>query len=51
MKNTISKLSQMVLGVFVSRVDAGACVPPECCAKNRRYACLGACTVATRCTP
>lgn len=51
MKNTISKLSHWVLGVFVPRVDAGACVPHECCAKNRRYACLGACTVVTPCTP
>ncbi len=51
MKNTISKLSNWVLGAFVPRVDAGACVPPECCAKNRRYACLGACTVAHTCTP
>jgi hypothetical protein len=50
-KNTINKLSQMVLGVFVSRVDAGACVPPDCCAKNRRYACLGACTRNALCTP
>lgn len=51
MKNTISKFSQRVLGMFVPRVDAGACVPPDCCAKNRRYACLGACTRAALCTP
>jgi hypothetical protein len=51
MKNAINKLSNWVLGVFVPRVDAGACVPPECCAKNRRYACLGQCTSVTKCTP
>lgn len=51
MKNAISKLSQSVLGMFVPRVDAGACVPPDCCAKNRRYACGGACTSRTLCTP
>lgn len=51
MKNMISKLSQSVLGAFVSRVDAGACVPPDCCAKNRRYSCYGPCTRNALCTP
>jgi len=44
MKNMFMKASNWILGRVLSDVDAGACYPPDCCAKNRRMSC-NACNV------
>ena len=52
MKNAINKVSSWVLGVFVPRVDAGACFPPDCCAWRLKLNCAGFCVnQAGNCTP
>ena len=52
MKNAIHKMSSWVLGVFVPRLDAGACIPPDCCNWRTKYNCAGFCVNhADNCTP
>jgi len=44
MKNAFRKASNWVLGRVLADVDAGACLPPDCCRRNRRMNCA-ACIV------
>jgi hypothetical protein len=40
-----NSVSKWILSKFLANVDAGACLPPECCAHQRRNNCSGACIV------
>ncbi len=39
MTNVFRKASNWVLRRVLSDVDAGACLPPDCCRRNRRMNC------------
>lgn len=53
MSATLQRMGERLLGLFVPKVEAGACVPEHgsCCPNryNRRFNCYGSCTVVSNC--
>ncbi len=45
MKKTLQAASNWVMGLFLSDVDAGACLPSYCCSRHWKTNCAGRCVV------
>ncbi|NBE93232.1 MULTISPECIES: hypothetical protein [unclassified Nonomuraea] len=44
MKRLVQQAGERLVGMVLPKVEAGACVPPECCKKGYKYNCYGVCS-------